>query len=191
MTAEPIGELVWSPDPMRQKLASYTVEDVLRLPDYAPVMELTDGVLTAVPSPTGGHQEINSLLIQWLRRNLPEGYQSLIAVGLLVDGDTTREPDALILRSPVDLDRHFFLPSQTVVVVEIVSAGAKRRDRLEKPGLYASAGIRHYWRIEQKPVHVFAYDLVEGRYELAADSAEELVLSRPFEIKLPIRDITP
>jgi Uma2 family endonuclease len=141
MTAEPIGELVWSPDPMKQRLAGYTVEDVLKLPGYAPLMELTDGVLTVVPSPTGGHQMINSLLIQWLRRNLPDGYVSLMAVGLLIDGDTTREPDALILRTPIDLDRHFYLPSQAVAVVEIVSSGTKRRDRLEKPALYASAAI--------------------------------------------------
>jgi Uma2 family endonuclease len=191
MTAEPIGEFDWSPDPWKQRMAGYTVEDVLDLPDNAPRVELTDGVLTVVPAPTGGHQMINSLLIQWLRRNLPEGYQSLMAVGLLIDGDTTREPDALILRTPVDLDRHFYLPSQAVVVVEIVSPGTRRRDRLEKPALYASAGIRYYWRIEQKPVHIFAYALVDDRYELVADSAEELVLSKPFEIKLPIRDIAP
>jgi len=36
-----------------------------------------------------------------------------------------------------------------------------------------------------------AYDLVDGRYELVADSDSELVLSAPFETKLPIRGITP
>ena len=40
-------------------------------------------------------------------------------------------------------------------------------------------------------MHVFAYELVDGAYELVADSTEELVLERPFEIRLPIRDITP
>ena len=40
-------------------------------------------------------------------------------------------------------------------------------------------------------MHIFAYDLVDGRYELVADSTEELVLSAPFEIELPIRGITP
>ena len=40
-------------------------------------------------------------------------------------------------------------------------------------------------------MHVFAYDLVGGQYQPVADSDTELVLSAPFEIKLPIRDITP
>jgi Uma2 family endonuclease len=77
------------------------------------------------------------------------------------------------------------------LVVEVVSPGTRKRDRLEKPAEYAAAGIPHYWRVEQGPLHVFAYDLVDEHYELVADSAEELVLSAPFEIKLPIRDITP
>ncbi|WP_307868519.1 Uma2 family endonuclease [Micromonospora sp. C95] len=64
-------------------------------------------------------------------------------------------------------------------------------DRLEKPADYADAGIPHYWRIEQNPVHVYAYDLVDGRYELAADSAEELIVTKPFDVRLPVRDITP
>jgi hypothetical protein len=35
------------------------------------------------------------------------------------------------------------------------------------------------------------YDLVDGRYERAGDSDEVLRLSKPFEIALSIRDITP
>ena len=66
-----------------------------------------------------------------------------------------------------------------------------RRDRFQKPGAYAGAGIPHYWRIEQDPVHVYAYDLdATGAYQLIADSDTELVLSRPFEIRLPIGAIT-
>ena len=41
-------------------------------------------------------------------------------------------------------------------------------------------------------MHVFAYDLVDGRYELAADSAEELVAERSRSRSgCAIRDITP
>ena len=77
------------------------------------------------------------------------------------------------------------------IAVEIVSPGTKRRDRLEKPSEDAALDIPHFRRIEQGPLHVHAYDLVNGRYEPAGDSDTELVLSAPFEIKLPIRDITP
>jgi Uma2 family endonuclease len=191
MTAEPVGGLMWSPNPFKQQFARYTVEDVLDLPDDSPRVELTDGVLAVVPSPSAGHQKINVRLVSWLERHIPAGFESLMALGVLIDVDTTREPDAVIVHAPADLDHHFCKAEQVLVAVEIVSPGTRRRDRFEKPALYASAGIPHYWRIEQNPVHVFAYDLVGSNYELVADSTEELVLSEPFEIKLPIRDITP
>jgi hypothetical protein len=37
----------------------------------------------------------------------------------------------------------------------------------------------------------WAHDLVDGRPEPAGDSDTELMLSEPFEIRLPIRDTTP
>jgi Uma2 family endonuclease len=191
MTAEPVRQLTWSIDPTKQRRGGYTIEDLLNMPEDAPRMELSDGVVDVVPSPTGGHQKINSRLVNWLDLHLPAGFESLMAVGVVLDGNSTREPDAVVLHSPVEYDHHYYLPEQVLVAIEIVSPNTRKRDRFDKPGLYAAAGIPHYWRIEQNPVHIFAYDLVDGRYEPAADSAEELVLSKPFEIKLPIRDITP
>ncbi|BBH64824.1 hypothetical protein ACTI_15090 [Actinoplanes sp. OR16] len=191
MTAEPAGHVMWSPDPVRQKMASFFLEDVLNLPDDAPRVELRDGVMIVVPSPTLGHQDFANLLWMWLRKNAPESLQPGTAVGIAVGLQDSFEPDVVLLRRPVDGSHHFFLPSQTVIVVEVVSPGTKRRDRLDKPVGYAASGIPHYWRIEQDPVHIYAYDLVDGRYELVADSDEELVLSAPFEIRLPVRDITP
>ncbi|MGK5738243.1 hypothetical protein [Micromonospora sp. URMC 103] len=48
----------------------------------------------------------------------------------------------------------------------------------------ADAGVRH-------PPHLYAYDLVDGRYEPVADSAEELIVDKPFDIRLSLRDIAP
>lgn len=90
-----------------------------------------------------------------------------------------------------DRHRHFFLPERVVLAIEVVSPGTRRVD-------YAAAGIRYYWRIEQDPLHVYAYRLGERpgpsgfrQYELVADSADVLELAEPFEIKLPIAEITP
>ncbi|GLY03376.1 MULTISPECIES: Uma2 family endonuclease [Actinoplanes] len=191
MTAEPIGNVMWSPDPVTQRQAGYFIEDILNLPDDAPRVELRDGVMIVVPSPTGAHQFIGNLLWSWFRQHAPESFVGLTAVGVALGLKDTAEPDVVLLHQPIDLTHHYYLPDQVAIAVEVVSPGTKRRDRMEKPGLYAAAGIKHYWRIEQNPLHVFAYDLVDGHYELVADSETEIELSAPFEIKLPIRDITP
>jgi Uma2 family endonuclease len=191
MTAEPTGHVMWSPDPIRQRLASHNVEDILNLPDDAPRVELRDGVMIVVPSPTIGHQNIGNLLWYWFRVNAPEEFETATAVGVALGLKDSLEPDVLLIHRPVAMDSHFVLPSQVAIAVEVVSRGTKRRDRLEKPTEYAAAFVPHYWRIEQDPVHVFAYDLAGDHYELVADSTTELVLKAPFDIKLPIRDITP
>jgi len=191
MTAQTAGHVMWSPDPIRQRLANYFLEDVLLLPDDAPRVELRDGVMIVVPSPTYDHQDIAGLLWVWLRQHAPEELRASLATGVAVSLDTTFEPDVVLVSANVGGDSHYTVARQVTLAVEVVSPGTRKRDRLEKPAEYAAAGIPHYWRVEQSPLHIFAYDLVDGHYQLVADSTEELVLSAPFEIKLPIRDITP
>jgi Uma2 family endonuclease len=82
MTAEPTGHVMWSPDPIRQRLANYILEDVLLLPDDAPRVELRDGVMIVVPSPTYDHQDIAGLLWAWLRRLAPQGLRASLATGV-------------------------------------------------------------------------------------------------------------
>jgi Uma2 family endonuclease len=193
MRAQPIeghAYTRWHPDPARQKAADYTVEDVLNLPPDAPRVELSDGVLLVVPSPTESHQDICSRLWSWLDSHAPEQYWPVQAVGVAVAVDHTLEPDLLLRRAGGDGNRHFFTANQAVLVVEVVSPGTRARDRFAKPTEYAAAGIPFYWRIEQNPIHVYAYRLApNGRYELAADSSELLELDEPFPIKLAVADL--
>jgi Uma2 family endonuclease len=194
MTAQPIsgGPLYAGPDPVRQSMAQYTIADVLALPEDAPRVELRDGVMIMVPSPTIGHQNIGNLLWHWLRTWAPKEHFATTAVGVAVTDSDTFEPDVLLMRSRPSTSDHFVAADQVLIALEVVARGTRRRDRFEKPADYAAAGIPHYWRVEQDPVHVYAYELGEdGTYRLAAESETELVLERPFEIRLTIADITP
>ncbi len=191
MTTQLTVRCGWLPDPDRQRLADHTIEDVLTLPDDAPRVEVRGGRLVPVPKPSIDHQRVVGMLWQWLRRNAPAGHQPCTNVGILLGLRDTFEPDLAVLRPPLVRNHHFFDPRQVTLAVEVVSDSTKRRDRLEKPCEYAAAGIAHFWRIEQGPMHVHAYDLVDGRYQRVADSDTELVLTAPFAVRLPIRDITP
>lgn len=183
----------WQPDPVRQKRADYTIEDVLNLPSDAPRVELVDGRMLPLPSPRADHQEVSSLVWLWLRTHTPHArWRAIQAVGVAVTTDHSFEPDVLLVDTGADLGRHFFAPEQVALVVEIVSPGTKRRDQIEKPADYATAKIAHYWRIDLDPLHVYAYRLTsQGSYQLVADSTELLELDEPFPIKLPIAEITP
>ena len=194
MTAERIDTgppTPWQPDPVRQRLAGYTVDDVLALPDDAPRVELVDGVMLVVPSPIEDHQDISFLICAWLRAHAPRRFKAAQALGVAVNDRTTYEPDVLLRHSGGGGGRHFFAPDQLVLVVEVVSTGTRRRDRITKPAAYADAGIPYYWRVEQKPVHVYAYRLEGNVYKPQRDSADVLVVDEPFPIRLPLAEITP
>lgn len=195
MTAQPIHHAPpppWQPNPVRQRLANHTIEDVLNLPPDAPRVELLDGVMLVVPSPTLNHQNVCSRLWMWLQSHTPPQYQAVQAVGVAVSVNRTYEPDVLLHSAEAEVGRHYLVPTDVVLVVEVVSPGTRARDRFAKPAEYAAAGIEHYWRIEQDPMHVYAYRrTTAGTYELVADSAELIELDAPFPIKLPITEITP
>ncbi|MGE5829208.1 MAG: Uma2 family endonuclease [Micromonosporaceae bacterium] len=194
MSAQPIQfDPPWSPDPVRQRLADHTIEDVLQLPERSPRIELVDGVMLVVPSPTLDHQDIVVLLAAWLRAHAPKRLHASLGVGVAVAPNHTYEPDVVLLQArPGGGGLHFFPPEEFVLVVEVVSKGTTKRDRLVKPAGYAAAGIPYYWRVEQSPVHVFAYRLgPDGHYIAQADSADVLRLDEPFPIALPISEITP
>ncbi|MET7708224.1 Uma2 family endonuclease [Micromonospora sp. NPDC005413] len=200
MSAEPIPTSPgpWCPDPTRQQRADYTLEDLLALPDDAPRVELVDGVIQVTPSPTLGHQDISFLVRLWLHSHAPGDLRVAQAVGVGLGFNTSRQPDVLLYRAEVPSNRSMLRPADVVLAVEIVSPGTRRIDRFAKPGEYAAAGIPFYWRIEQDPVHVYAYrigDRVgpggERQYELITDGADVIELTEPFEIKLPIAEITP
>lgn len=200
MSAEPIPTWPgpWHPDPVRQQRADYTLEDLLHLPADAPRVELVDGVIQVTPSPTLGHQNIASLLWLWLRAHAPAHLRAAQAVGVALSANTSRQPDVLLHRAGVALSHTYLMPDDLALAVEIVSPGTRRTDRFAKPGEYAAAGIGHYWRIEQDPVHLYAYRLGgrpgptgERQYELVTDSPDVIELAEPFPIKLPIAEITP
>jgi len=184
MTAAPVA--------IRQpNVDGYTTVDLHALPEDGRRWELIDGSLTVSPSATTDHNTIALWIANALWDTNPSNE---FVVGLdqsaTIDRHNEPRPDVIVASAEFFQQSPFPMTSAQLVV-EVVSPSTRKRDRLEKPADYAAAGIPHFWRIEQDPLHVFAYDLVGGGYELVADSTEELVLTAPFEIKLPIRDITP
>lgn len=55
-------------------------------------------------------------------------------------------------------------------MVEVLSRGTERTDRVTKLDDYAEAGIRYYWLVDPTaPVTISSFVLVEGRYELTGE----------------------
>lgn len=110
---------------------------------------------------------------------------------------TIRRPDLALHDCAPDDVRP--LPASLIrVIVEVVSPGSDKTDRVEKMGEYAAAGIAFYWLVwisgnQVASIDVHVLDHAIGAYRLlrSLGPEEELsVLEVPVRIKVPWRELS-
>ena len=149
-----------------------TYEDYCALPDDGLRYEIVDGMLFAEPSPRRAHQEaignLFAILHGYVRaHDLGEVYVAPFDV--ILDPRTTVVPDLVfVVRDHLDIVAERGVEAAPDLLVEVLSAGTARRDRVRKLNAYARLGVRHYWLVDPEAKTVEAFELVEGAYRLAA-----------------------
>jgi Uma2 family endonuclease len=125
--------------------------DALEL-DEARRWELVEGGIVMTPRPRPLHQVVSGNLRQLIRENLPASLVVLQEVEITVEArfpPTVRDPDLVVVnRGVVDPNPVRVDTADVVLVVEIVSPGSRRTDRVMKAYEYANAGIGHYWIVD-------------------------------------------
>jgi Uma2 family endonuclease len=166
----------------------YTVEDWLRLPEHVGErIELIDGSFVVSPTPLSLHQVCSGRLRTILASMAPRDLEVVQEFGVQVL-DNVLVPDVVVGDAEVLLQSSKILePYETHLVVEVVSHGNRRRDYVEKPKMYAEAGIEHFMRIElevEHGPHLEVLTLRDGAYARAASAraGEKLTLTDPFPI---------
>jgi Uma2 family endonuclease len=132
-----------------------------------PRLELVDGVLHLMTPPTVLHQEVVEAIKSALRAVCPKELRIVREQELRLGDIHRRNPDLMVINETAYRpDGYSYLPSDVLLVVEVVSPGTQVADRIHKPGEYQKAGIAHYWRIETRPaLALHTYQLGEtGRY---------------------------
>ncbi len=141
-------------DEVRRLPATYA--EYLLWPDDATLAEWKDGEIITYMPPTDRHQEITGFLFALLSAfarllNLGAVRVAPLEVKLWPDGPS-REPDILFVgRDRLEQLAAKRLEGSPDLVVEIVSSGSARVDRVEKFIEYERAGVREYWLIDPRP----------------------------------------
>ncbi|WP_020579843.1 Uma2 family endonuclease [Actinopolymorpha alba] len=127
-----------------------TLDDVAELAaaDELHRYELDEGNLLVMPPADAEHAAIITGLLVWLVTNGHDRNRVLSTPGVKIsERSSGRSPDLVLLRRSVG--RTVWIdPIDVALVVEIVSEGSKKLDRMVKPSEYAQVGIAHYWRVE-------------------------------------------
>jgi Uma2 family endonuclease len=173
----------------------FTAADLDRIPDLPPHTELIDGSLIFVSPQKLFHMRANTLFENALRRLAPEGLRARREMTVTIGNRQRPEPDVLVVNAEAetDDDQTSYSPDGVVLVVEVVSPDSEERDRGRKPQLYAQAGIRHFWRVENgngRPiVYVYELDPATRAYALTGIHHDRLEVTVPFDIEIDLTDI--
>lgn len=169
-----------------------TLEEWEALPAAEGVrMELVEGLVVMAPMALSWHQKAGMRIGYWLDEQLPVELTALteIDVVLVAEPPTVRVPDVMVTRSSLyETNPSRFTPPDVLLVVEILSDGTRRVDRMITFAEYAEAGIPQYWIVDVgSPCTLLSYALVEGDYELSGEHTgrvELQVAGHPVRVNL-------
>lgn len=152
-----------------------TVEEWDALEDINPRMryELADGNVVMSPRPGLRHQEVMGRLVALLREHRLPGDWVMPEPELAIDlgpWPTIRVPD-VVVTGPVDAGAQRVGGSDAKLVVEVISPGSRRTDRVAKMSEYQDVGIPAYWIIDPAAQD----DSRFVAHELAGDVSKEVV----------------
>lgn len=164
MTVALLKELPLAPE---AGLGPYRRRDYQQLPDE-PRCELLGGRFYVSPSPTLLHQIVLSLLLETLRAAArPVGALALPApLDVHLADHSVVQPDLLYLSAERRSLGKEWIEGAPDLVVEILSPGTARRDRVEKLLLYVEAGVREYWIVDPFEQQIDFLVLADRRYEI-------------------------
>ena len=160
------------------------------LPDNLPKhTELIRGMLVVSPQ-KAWHMALVDALKILIREQCPPEYVVQREMAIRKSNRSAPEPDLSIVNaSAVDWDRSIYVPSEVMLVAEVISPESEERDREDKPVLYAMMGIPTFWLIERgednAPV-VHEHYLYAGVYKLMKTHVGRLTTSVPFPIDIAL-----
>lgn len=167
----------------------YRAVDYWQLPEGAPI-ELIKGRFVLSPSPNVLHQTIVLLLSEILLATARKtGSKMLVSpMDVILSDDTILQPDQLYVakqRRGIVKQRVEGAPD---LVVEIISSGTSRRDRVEKLDLYARYHVGEYWIVDPES-RVFEFLTNEdGRFVVHSPAHDRYQSPRLPEVEIHLAD---
>ena len=155
-----IGEAL--PETSEKRQGDYTVEDYYLIPKERRV-ELIDGVIYDMASPTAIHQILSTELCNMIRSYISQQKGRCIVmaapmdVQLYCDDKTMVQPDVMVICDRDKITRKCIYGAPDLAV-EILSDSTKKKDMYVKLGKYMEAGVREYWLVDPKGKKVIVYD---------------------------------
>ncbi len=175
-----------------------TAADFLALDETEYQAELAEGRMLMIPPPMPRHGWASHRLAVAVNGAIPIGYRAIPEVGVNLElapfdqPATIRIPDLVVAQTEafrrVDREGGVLRASDVLLVVEIVSPGSVRTDRVIKRDEYADADIPHYWIVDlDPPESILAYHRAgEFNYADSGEITGIFTTTEPFPFELDL-----
>jgi len=152
-------------------LGPYRAEDYANLPD-SPRCELIQGNFYVPPSPAIPHQFLGFELAKGLDAPARSagGYVFLAPLDVRLADHSIVQPDVIYVsaaRRGILGDRQGRIEGAPDLLIEILSPGTARRDRVQKLDLYARFDVREYWIVDPAERQIEFLVNENGRFVVA------------------------
>jgi len=172
--------------------SGYFATDLDTIPDLPRHTELIDGSLVIAGRQTIFHMRTLRLLESDLAQKAPDSFEVQRGMMVTLGPKQRPEPDIMIAWASATKSSHQtdYKPKDVLLVAEVVSVESQVRDRERKPQLYAAAGFKVFWRVEEingRPV-VYTYELdpATKTYVPTGIHRGSLIASWPFPIEIDL-----
>jgi Uma2 family endonuclease len=148
----------------------FTFSDLADLPEWpeGPLIELINGDMYLVPSPSPSHQDVSRNLLLLLgnfvkNQKLGKIYSAPIDVKLS-DEDVVI-PDLIFIKNEkLSIIKKKYIEGVPDIVIEILSMN-RQRDLKEKFDLYQQYGVKEYWTINPQEKTVWIFKLTKEKFD--------------------------
>ena len=168
----------------------WTVDDLETLPDDGLRYELLDGTLIVSPAPVPRHQRAIVRLVLLLSAGCPADHEVFVApLAWQPDRRTSLEPDLLVVRKDRIGERN--ITETPAIVIEVLSPGTARIDKMLKFSRYQEGGIEQYWIVDPRVPSIEVYRLADGAYQLLAQGSgtETVPVTGPLTVTVVPQDL--
>jgi Uma2 family endonuclease len=127
-----------------------TAVEFSRLPETTTLTELIDGELIVSPSPKTDHQRVVLRLARLLMEAVQGGEVLIVPLDVYLDGDNVLQPDLFWVgpESACLLQDDGYWHGPPDLIIEVISPGSSRMDKVIKFNLYERHDVREYWLVD-------------------------------------------
>lgn len=145
--------------------AKMTAAEFFDLPETTEPTQLIDGEILMAPAPVPYHQKLSGRLYTGLESIIPNGEVYFSPLDLYLDEENVPQPDVIWVAADGRCkitEKRFEGPPE--LIIEILSPGTARVDKVRKFRLYEKHGVTEYWIVNGEERFIEVFTLTEGKY---------------------------